>query len=580
MDPQASPPKRMTRARAAAKATESSVKTTKIVTAAAKAKTTRATSATIASKRKTRADDVDTEDEDELRQTEPEQPLKSAMKPAAKATRGRPKKVVEPEPEAAPAPVRATRGRPPKKAASEPVKEEPVRTTRTRAKKVQTDEEADEINAEPVKKTIRGRAATVTKPTVKKSVKFEEPDKENVVPASAATKGKPAAKAAESTAGLRGRPVRKAAPATRATRTTKSSAAEKKDSKAPTPLSPKKVTQMPVSRDSDSEDELGATPKPNFRSLMKSPVKASISGNAPKLAPTSTQDDDDEATTTQTLDAAPSIILGSPARRPPPSPYKDAMKSPARRVDSIPSLGLSTTKNASNTTQSPHKAPLLQSPAKRPAASPMKSLGIQPSGARDQSRSPMKLSLLQASAKRPASPVKSAIAYKAPAPTMLSTPLPPADASMETKEGEEGMDEMEMALNEMEAEMMPDSPTRLRFPGRLSAVLPRHADPVLNEAMLTVLESGEGDDDVEGQVVESIAETEEIVEDTGDPMEVDEPEIEQPGSASTTPPQSPPKQRLGMFDLRQKDLAPYDEVSESEDELASSGLLLLKALTL
>ena len=114
MDPEASPPKRVTRARAAAKKAPLDTGI-KVATAAAKAKATR-TMPPAMTKRKTRADDAANDDdnnEDELTALEPEKPRvtrgrprKAAMVQAepeveqesvvvAPKTRGRPKKVVE-----------------------------------------------------------------------------------------------------------------------------------------------------------------------------------------------------------------------------------------------------------------------------------------------------------------------------------------------------------------------------------------------------------------------------------------------------------------------------------------------------
>jgi len=153
-----SPPKRVTRARAAAKTTDTAPKTTKIATAASKAKATR-TAPT--SKRKTRADDIH-EDEEQL---DPETIIESEPKP----TRGRARKVVKPEPEPemeeeAPAPVKATRGRP-KKVVVETPAPEPTRSTRGRAKKVDVPEEQSvAVIEDPPKRAPRARAAPKADP--------------------------------------------------------------------------------------------------------------------------------------------------------------------------------------------------------------------------------------------------------------------------------------------------------------------------------------------------------------------------------------------------------------------------------
>jgi hypothetical protein len=210
-----SPPKRVTRARAAAKSTtDTGVKTTKIATAASKAKVTRSASTT---KRKTRADD--THDE------EIEEPMEQIIEPEApKTTRGRGKKaVVQPDPvveEEAPAPVKTTRGRP-KKAVIEETSlapaAAPARSLRGRPKAAELPQEEAIVVEEPVKKPARARAATVSKATApKKTVKFEEPDKENIVPPAAKAKGK--ALVTEVGTGFKAKPVRKVPTTTRATR--------------------------------------------------------------------------------------------------------------------------------------------------------------------------------------------------------------------------------------------------------------------------------------------------------------------------------------------------------------------------
>jgi hypothetical protein len=532
MEPQ-SPPKRMTRARAAAKAGENTtVKPTRIVTAGARAKITRPTAPTVATKRKLRSEDVD-DDNDELDCDQP--PV------VAKATRarGRPKKEVEPT--EAPAP-RAARGRPKK---TVDVTQDAPRATRiTRTKKT---EDAGDATSEPVKRPVRERPASsaATKPLTKKRVTFDEPEKENIAPA-AMSKRKTVGKAADTDGGLRGKPVRKASTATKSARTvSRPGTAEVKDRKAPLPLSPKKVTQIRMNRDvEESEDELGAND--NIKPMMRSPVKPprGVGGRSKQEAPASVPQEDSEC---------PVVILGSPAKRPPPSPYKDTMKSPARRPDAA-FLAVSKAKPETQQAASPFKVSLLQSPAKRPTH-PITSSenGVTND---DTIRSPFKMSLLQSPAKRPIMPTKSTGSPQrspAPKPTLLATPGPllagPAvdDAIVEQ--------DLAAALGGLDQDKVLGSATRLQFPGRLSAVLPRHADPVVSTVPEAVEEEASEmmDDDVA----------------FGEPMEVDaEAELTE-GDRSTTPSQSPPKVVRGLFGLRQKDLHPYQDVdSESEDELA------------
>lgn len=611
MDPQASPPKRMTRARAAKVGENSTAaKTTKIVTAAAKAKATRST-ATASTKRKVRADEVDDEEhqdlDDELAQTEPA--------PKTRA-RGRPRKVVEPEsepqPETETAAATRTRGRP--KKAAEPSKEDPqpakpaTRTTRT--KKATPAE--DGVPAEPAKKPAtrtRGSATAPTKSTaaksatVKKSVKFEEPEKENIEPAPAkTTRGKAPAEAA--TTGLRAKPVRRTAAASTTVRTATRAGAAKtsgQDSKydKPTPLSPKKVTQMAMhnratttsshgSNVPESEDELAAdekTPaKPKTKALSGTRVRGGIKIQAPRMTKTSDENDNEPEN-----EGMPTIILGSPCRRPPPSPWKDSMKTPAKRVDGVPNLAQSAVRPPTSLfggengqqqlQQSAFKTSLLQSPARRPQ-SPMKGLDLRPAGVQLGAPSPFKTSLLSPP-KRPMSPSKPTFLgfnsprkqqedetmfgrTPAPKPTLLSTPLPAEAAAQDDGQTHSGEGEIPDDVHGEEKES-----NRLLFPGRMSAVLPRHADPALDqEELVHEEEHTEQQPEDDHMVADDNQEVEEHVD---DPMHLDKPEPEHVMARSeretTTPPASPPRQNQGAsFGLREKDLNPRDQDTESEDE--------------
>lgn len=558
MDPQ-SPPKRMTRARAAK--VESGLKTTKIVTAAAKAKATRGTAASssTATKRKTRSDDGEDDDQDDDELSHPQ--------PVAKATRTRTrqKKVAEPESEPEPAPTR-TRTRV-KKVVEEPPKQEPTRATRaTRARRAQLEENAPAEVEKKTTTTTRARATSTTtkqpaRTTVKKTVKFEEPEKENVIPA-APTASK--SKTSESASGMRAKPVRRPAAAGRATRATKSALQTEKYEK-PAPLSPKKVTQLAMNNRAavDSEDELAADEmtitKPRVRGGAKLPVRAA------KTELPRTTKPEEETTTTQ---PNPTVMLGSPCKRPPPSPWKDAMKSPAKKGDgvlSLPQPGVSKG-GAQGGGQPSLKASLLQSPAKRPQ-SPIK--GFEPAATRQESiSSPFKGSLMSP-AKRPFSPIKGFALPKkqeedlgrtpAPKPTLLATPLPQEYAKgADTETGGQ--------LDLRPASVRNKSPVK-RFPGRLSAVLPRHADPTFGSEAMALQETTEEDE----TDVAKMNENENGVTDEGDPMHLDEEpeaELRQAERETTTPPASPPKYAAGgIFDLRDKELQPYNDVdSESEME--------------
>lgn len=626
MDPPASPPKRVTRSRAAPRSsatsgTASSAAKSKPVAAASKTKTTRAAAApapkasTLAApstrtsvKRKTRADDDDGDDSEVEIAAKRQQP---ASRTAVRATRGpgRPKKIVDPEPAPAPAPApaRATRGRPAKKPAKEAVKDkEPARSTRTRAKKTQTaeDEVADDLApAAPVKKPTRGRPAGTTTSTsaqaskpVKKTVTFAEPDKENLAP-SAGTKRKPAAtKPAEpATTGLRAKPVRKPTTA-RSTRTaaTKKRAGDVEDKAMP--LSPKKVTQLSANRDIDteSEDEL-ALDKAPARALRRSPMKPPAAKK-----PVGEEKDENLSTDQDTEVLAPTeptILLGSPVRRPPPSPFKDSMKSPAKRIEGL-QLGLPAVKESTQSGSSPSKASLFNSPAKR-CHLPVNPLDLGSSSRHDAvTASPFKQSLFQSPAKRPFSPMKSlrlpepepeAVARSpAPTPVLLCTPFS-APAVEEHKEAKASEADTELLEPPVDEEATDDedapSPSGAEFNGRMSTVLPREADPTLTvDVSLTNASIDDEEDDRETVVLEEDQEQENedddehqteqdhAEENQNESMVSDEIVVEGESvahdSISTTPPNSPPKQALSMFGLQPRDTVSFDmSFTESDDEL-------------
>ncbi|KAI1076162.1 hypothetical protein F5B20DRAFT_556969 [Whalleya microplaca] len=622
-----SPPKRMTRARAAA-----ATKSTKSAPAPARSATTTTTTTTTrttATKRKTRADEDD--DEDHL-QTDVED--QNTMNKPAK-TRGRPRKHVEsesePEPQLDDAPAtttRATRGRAKKPATASAVasKPEPPKTTRTRTRKTATEDSNADAPARPAKKTTRSRATSSTKasagvitttvatePTpglksavsrpasriggvVKKTVTFQEPEKENMVPAAATkTKRKTTETATSTATGMRAKPVRKPAAAGRTTRASaKATSTTAEEKKEKSPLSPKKdVQNRPLSRDASSDDELATSDKTPLKPMMKSPVKPPSSIRKPDLQPHNTDEDRD---TQQTTEPAGSSVFGSPARRPPSSPWKDTLKSPAKKVDAVPPLIFSLD-NSSQAAYSPAKASSFQSPAKRPQM-PIKSLQP-PQESSQPSRSPVKASLLQSPAKRPAIPLKGLGSPVRPTeddpeklfgtkrsptedvvPTEETVPTEEVQQhipnSPETIKVEDPIEDPMIVDEDRKDEVELEDPSQLTFPGRLSAVLPRHADPALKENPLPVevpvLPQPEPHAPEPAAVQEEAnVEADELA---GDPMEVDEiekGEPDAPSAARTTPPQSPPKRAMNpAFGLRAKDLNDH-YMSDSEDELASSG---------
>jgi hypothetical protein len=360
-----SPPKRITRARAAARTDNNSgLQTTKVATAASKAKLTRSASTT---KRRTRADDEHEEAEEQKTQSD------EIIEPEPKATRGRARKPVQPDSmqEEDPAPVRVARGRP-KKVVLETPAPEPTRTTRGRQKKLEIEEQPNVVE-EIIKRPTRARAATVSKAAApKKSVKFEEPDKENIVPIVAKDNK---IKVAETATGLRAKPVRKPVAAPRTTRGRAKNVGEEKQDKS-SPLSPKKPTQVASSKESTSDDELATNEKTPMRPLMKSPIKPPGNILASVTKPDFTTSLAVNRTATSEQQDLKNSILASPARRPPPSPFKENLKTSPQRIPLGGSMlqspfKFSTGGSKGPTTNSPLKASLLASPARRPL-SPMK----------------------------------------------------------------------------------------------------------------------------------------------------------------------------------------------------------------
>ena len=458
-----SPPKRVTRARAKNTNTEDIApkpKATKITTASAKAATMRKKAAEPIRpvKRKTRADDENVETNEVA---VPQQETKEAQPEPTKA-KGRAKKDATGEKEEGRIQDGSrTRARPVKAAATdEPIKSDGPKT-RGRAKRaverVPAVQEAQKTVEKPVavKKPTRGRpvinateiksSASATRPAAaapKKRVKFEEElDKENVPIEAEGLK-----KSAMKPTGLKAKPVRKPVVARATTRARKATIPSAQDSqklkkKKILPLSPKKVNQVAKSDPIISEDEL-ASEKTPVRALSKSPAKPTTSpvkdfGSVSKLNFSQV-----------TVPSSPSklkssSILASPARRPPPSPYKDALKSSPRKVQ----LGDSMALPMLLPSRTPMKVSLLQESPKRgnlgdnstqpillPSKSPFKLSLLQESPKRvrieekasqpphSPSRSSPKASLLQSPARRPTvSPMKSTVLVS-PVKSGIKTP--------------------------------------------------------------------------------------------------------------------------------------------------------------
>ena len=400
-----SPPKRVTRARAAkptAAMPEKTTRTRTVTTASARAAAISKTSAKTTrapSKQPVKAAEAEEQDDTEVgAATEVE---------AVKKGRGRPRKEVESKKIIESA--KATRTRQ-VRTNTEKVAEKPA--TRTRAR-TGTSTISEEATSEPARKTTRaaakptvaGKEMPATKKiTLKKKVTFEDEnrqDKENV-PLPAESK-QTSAKAT----GMRAKPVRKV-PAVKATATKASTAKSivtksARGRKAPmdnadektsgTPLSPKKVKQIAKSVSSGSEDEL--CDRPPVRALSRSPMKRPVSvRNTVKLTRKETREQAPTPTSSSQNDVTP--LLQSPAKRPPPSPFKDAIRSTPKKPP-FPDA-ISRTEVVSG--QSLFKDSIKASPKKMPLPGPLSQSSSMTS------TSPLKVSLLKSPAKRPVSPEK------------------------------------------------------------------------------------------------------------------------------------------------------------------------------
>lgn len=556
MDPEASPPKRVTRARAAAKKVpvDNGIK---VATAAAKAKATR-TMPPAMTKRKTRADDAvndDDNNEDELTAPEPEK---------ARATRGRPRKaaMVQAEPEVEKEAVVVapkTRGRP-KKVVEEkdvvegaPAVEAP--RTRARGRKVAVaDEQAPPVSEAP-KRIVRGRQTTITKPSAapKKSVKFQdtaELDKENAIPT-----GKGKAPAATVT-GLRAKPVRKPAAAPRVTRGRARATSESDQAKQKSPLSPKKVTQVAVAKDVSSDDELATMEKTPMKPLMKSPLKPPTNTLSPakRLDFTTSIVANRAVTAPQDLTSS---MMASPARRIPQSPWKGTLGESPKRTglgDAVRSP-FKTSMPPPSSTKPSFKASLLQSPAKRPPSPTKISAGGSPTrtvsgNLFNATPKPNTFSISRFTT--PRTLTKSAFR---PGRVPFSSVVKPATESRL------------LGRDQASANGVSIKP----FPGRLSAVLPRHADPTMTEdevpAGSTTPKSPIDNAEEVEYAPEILAEENTTMEGGEDVAAIVMEELQ-----STTPSASPSAYSIGSFGLRPEQEDPFQD-SDSEDELASASPL-------
>lgn len=593
MDPESSPPKRVTRARAAAKKDTKTEPKIMIATASTRVKATKSNtdvapppaSAPVPRTRRTRAashvekenndedmhqEDIQSEEvekpkkptrgrpkkvstlaavakeaEDEMREELGEESIVVAPLPAAKVTRGRQKKT---EDEAVPAPIRATRGRPKKVEVSQP-------------------EVVDAVA--PVKRAARGRpAATTTKAAApKKTVSFDDAveDKENVHVLDSKSK------AAQATTGVRGRVVRKAPIPARATRAKAAPPTQPKSA----PLSPKKITQVSPTKTAEnvSEDELATMEKTPMKPLSKSPIKpmSSLSSPAKRLGfSTSIIANRVELPGHKDLNSS---LFGSPARRLPQSAHKASLKSSPQRVageTSNPLLkspfrpNFSISKATAGPSTSSFKGSLMASPARR-TASPIKpDIFGSPQNLRP-GTTPFKNSLISSPARRaPIFPTKVSTTGSpgkaAPSLNTLGATPKASTFSMSRFATPKTLNRNAFRPGKIEVESTTRPATEVKkgdnalikpFPGRLSAVMPRSEDHVV---------SGEGQ-------VENLEQDDVVAAD----------EEEEPTAiGSTTPTASPPRNSIGtgVYSLRANQLDPIhnsavESESESEDELAS-----------
>ena len=442
-----SPPKRVTRARAKNTNTDDVAskpkpKATKTTTASAKAAAMKKKPAetTVPVKRKTRADDENgkaTEEAVAEQEAKPEHTKETAE--VKKLVAGEKAEGSMPD-------APKTRARPTKTTAAEVTKPDGPKTRGRPKKTLETAPTVQEAQQEvkkpvPVKKTTRGRPvinATETQSTIpatrpaaaaqKKRVKFQqEPDKENVPIETEGLK-----KSAIKLTGLKAKPVRTPVAARATTRGRKATMPRAQESqelekKEVLPLSPKKVNQVAKSDPIISEDELAGEKPPN-RALNKSPAKQVMSP-AKDFGSVSKLNLDPVTAPSSPSKLKSSSILASPARRPPPSPFKDALKRSPKKVQ----LGDSKAQPELLPSRTPMKVSLLQASPRRgnlgdnmtqpillPSKSPFKISLLQESPKRAKiedkatsskhspSRSPSKASLLQSPARRPpVSPLKS-----------------------------------------------------------------------------------------------------------------------------------------------------------------------------
>ncbi|KAG5953473.1 hypothetical protein E4U58_000387 [Claviceps cyperi] len=393
-----SPPKRMTRARAAARARAGSKKPTKILTAAARVRSLSSVTASTKStsaKRKVRDDETD------------DTQGGIADMNTRRAVRARP----EHHPETAELVSRESRSRACKKTTVvAPADGYLPAAGRTRGRVRKASSQRPTPAGPPVdRKTTQTRGSTSTmseatletKKVTRSTIKFQQPGKEN---ASLVSKAEEAL-SNPVLRGLRGLP---------ACRTAAAAPTHSAQNVQKKPLSPKKVTQMPLNRDKGgSEDELPSGDRAII--TVKSPKRISTSE---AFTGDASLDISIEHTGVKSRDAVQlkagpvSALSESPARRATSSPPRDTFKSPAKRIKIIGGLQLpgsnlqaktSSTAEQSAQTSPKHSHVLFETPAKK-LPSAIKGLNFHTGSfdraSRDQASTIRSCSLLQTPAKR------------------------------------------------------------------------------------------------------------------------------------------------------------------------------------
>lgn len=274
--------------------------------------------------------------------------------------------------------------------------------------------------------STRALAVAPSKTTVpKKKVTFQdvtECDKENqpVVQLQGTTKGK----AAAPTSGIRAKPVRRPAVTSRVNvKRNKTKAIA--EARAQRVLTPKKITQVARSTstaDSDEDELNGAkTPLRDFSQSPRRNINIARTGS-----PVKKLDFGSEMLASSPAKSLPMSTISSPAKRPFPSPFKEALKESPKRGDFALKLfqaGVPTAGDKANSLAPSSNTMLLQSPKRVALETSM----FPPSTSRV-GKLPFKASLLQSPPKRPISPVKPSSPVKAK--TIPSTPTKEVDVDI------------------------------------------------------------------------------------------------------------------------------------------------------